>query len=291
MIRLFTMLLAPLSEHNPVLRAERRHQQHVMENSRAGTVWIGLAGLMLIPALIVSILMFFGALVSPWLPEALSLFDTEQVLADLAFVDIITMNVAMYVVVTLITLGLASNSVTREKKGNTWETLLLTSVSARQIVWGKWWATLQALRGDHALIAGVRLGLLAIVLIGLHASTDLPSLLPGLPVIPPHIILFTLLMLAYTALEAALTAALGVLSALLPMDGAAGMIVIFSGRLLLTAGLVVFPAVVFIRGWGRYYLALGLVGLVVYGALVVGSLLLAQALAVRGHAASPLPTP
>jgi hypothetical protein len=283
------MLLAPLTEHNPVLRAERQHQWHVMENSRARTVWIWLAALMLVPALLISLLLFLAALVSPWLPEALNLFDVRYVLAQLAFVDIVTMNVAMYTVVTLITLGMASDSIAREKKGNTWESLLLTSISARQIVWGKWWATLQALGGDHVLIVALRLGLLAIVVVGLHVSTILPSLLPGLPVIAPHVLVLSLLLLAFTALEAGLTAALGVLSSLLPTDGAASLVVVFGGRVLLTAGLLVFPALAFLRGWGRYYLALGLVGLVVYGALMVGCLLLAQVLAVREHAASPYP--
>ncbi|MCB9450471.1 MAG: hypothetical protein H6672_03480 [Anaerolineaceae bacterium] len=285
------MILAPLSERNPVLRAERKHQWYVMENSRAGTVWIVLAALMLIPALIVSVIMFVGAIISPWVPGAFILFDFDLPLPELAFADIVTMNVAMYVVVSLITMGLAVNSIAREKKGKTWETLLLTSVSSRQIVWGKWWATLQALWGDHAMIAGVRFGLLAIVLVGLDSSTALPPLLPGLPVIPPHILLFGVLMLAYTAADAGLTAALGVLAALLPVEGAASMIIAFGGRILFTVGLVLFPWLVWIAGWGRYYLAFGIIGLAVYGALIALVLLVAQVFAVRNHAASPVPTP
>lgn len=40
---------------------------------------------------------------------------------------------------------LASTSIAREKRGLTWESLLLTGVDARQIVYGKWWATLRTL--------------------------------------------------------------------------------------------------------------------------------------------------
>lgn len=283
------MTLSVLTDQNPILRAERKHQWHVMSTSRAGTIWIWLAALMLIPALIASVILFLGGLLLPWIPQLVTLFDTTQGLVQLAFVDVLTMNIAMYLVVTLITLGLAANSINREKRGKTWDTLLLTSMSARQIVWGKWWATLNALWGDYLMVVGVRFGGLALILVGLDSSSTLPPLLPGLPVIPPHFLVFGILMLAYTALDAALTAALGVLSPLLPIEGAAGMLSVFTVRLLVALALVGFPIWVLLVGAGRYYLVLGAAGLVVMAGLTAGILWLAQWQAERGHAASPSP--
>jgi len=53
------------------------------------------------------------------------------------------------------TLALAANSIAREKQSGSWDLLVLTGVDARQIVRGKWWATIQQQIPHY-----VRLGLL-----------------------------------------------------------------------------------------------------------------------------------
>jgi len=54
------------------------------------------------------------------------------------------------------TLALAANSISREKRGGTWDVLLLTGVDARQIVRGKWWATVRYVWRSYALLMLLR---------------------------------------------------------------------------------------------------------------------------------------
>ncbi|HRF99264.1 MAG TPA: hypothetical protein PLZ51_28825, partial [Aggregatilineales bacterium] len=58
--------------------------------------------------------------------------------------------------------------ITRERKGQTWDVLVLTNVDARQIVLGKWWASLVALWGDHAMIGFLRVGLVCGAVVSLE---------------------------------------------------------------------------------------------------------------------------
>ena len=47
----------------------------------------------------------------------------------------------LHFVLMIQTLSLSANSVAREKRANNWDMLVLTGVDARQIIRGKWWAT------------------------------------------------------------------------------------------------------------------------------------------------------
>lgn len=57
-------------------------------------------------------------------------------------------------------LALSANSIARERQGRTWDTLVLTGIDARQIVLGKWWATVQQLWRQYALLAVLRAGVI-----------------------------------------------------------------------------------------------------------------------------------
>jgi len=79
-------------------------------------------------------------------------------MSGIGFTAVITMNIALYMVVTLITVALAANSISREKTNKTWHVLLLTNVDARSLVLCKWYASSKSLRGDHLMIILLRLG-------------------------------------------------------------------------------------------------------------------------------------
>ncbi|HRF96278.1 MAG TPA: hypothetical protein PLZ51_13825, partial [Aggregatilineales bacterium] len=123
-----------------ITKAELRHQWYVLEKSRSGRAWIILAVLMLLPGVLVTLyllaIVFFGLPIYHLNPNN---NDFISNLVDVGLVSLITMNVALYLIVILITLGLSNNSITRERKGQTWDVLVLTNVDARQVVLGKWW--------------------------------------------------------------------------------------------------------------------------------------------------------
>src|SRR5215475_1801076 len=152
------MLSSRTFTQHPVSRAELKYQWHIIETGRAGKLWIWMAYILLIPAGLVSLIFFIAGLVNQIVPGGLHPLSekTGALLGGLGAGHLVAMNLAMYLVLTMITLALSSNSISREKRGKTWDNLLLTGVDARQIVWGKWWATLVALRGDHAVAALLR---------------------------------------------------------------------------------------------------------------------------------------
>src|SRR5690606_35757803 len=98
---------------------------------------------LLIPAFIGSLIFFISALITPFISLQILPAELNNNLAFAAFLLLIVMNIALYAVVQLITVALGANSILREKQGRTWETLLLTNIDARQIVLGKWWATIR----------------------------------------------------------------------------------------------------------------------------------------------------
>ena len=64
-----------------------------------------------------------------------------------------------HIIVGLRTLLLASDSISRERRSGAWDTLILTGIDARQIVWGKWWVVVRYVWKDHALMALPSVGL------------------------------------------------------------------------------------------------------------------------------------
>src|SRR5262249_40556953 len=63
------------------------------------------------------------------------------------------------------TIALTGNSITREKEAQTWEMLVLTGIDARQIVRGKWWATIQRQTPRYLLLGVLRIGAIAAIAI------------------------------------------------------------------------------------------------------------------------------
>ncbi len=268
------MRLSAAWARNPVMRAELKHQRHVIETNRAGRVWIALAVLLVVPGIIISVVYFGAALLLPFMPSARALFVDGGPLAVLFIV-----NASLYPVVTLITLSLASASIERERDGLTWDSLLLTAVEPRHIVLGKWWASTRMLLGDHVMVAVARLGVIAWIVLLLDDWAGLP---PGPFDLPPEVVLLPLLAAinsVYTALDLAFTTALGVLAGLLSRGGMITSTLVLAARLAVMGGglyLWGLTSLLLIEHPGGLYLALTAVGFAAYGLLIWGTLALAR---------------
>lgn len=266
---------------NPVMRAELKHQQHVMATSRSGRFWIALAMLLLIPAFLSSALFLFGAVTG---------IDISGFVGDIGgynlAIHLIIMNVALYAVVTLITMGLAANSIGREQSGHTWESLLLTTMDARQIIWGKWWATVRSLWGDHIMVGLLRIGLVAWAAIEWTRAIN--------PADRPNLIFLLLaigIVSLYTLVDAGFSAALGLLTPLSGFGNSIFMLVL-GARIGVTVGILLLvgwiASVLPASDW-QYILA-ALIGLLILTLVTLTSLRFAETVAVWGHA-SPSKAP
>lgn len=277
---------------NPVLQAELRHQWHVIETSRSGRGWIAVALLMLIPALLASLVYFFGGVVGwrglPVVPVVDGgLFSFVFAVGWLLMV---TMNVALYVVVLLVTLGLSASSITRERTGKTWDNLVLTNMDSRRIVLGKWWASVIAMWGDHLMIGLLRLGLVAWLVISYERYLGLPPAAFSLPAHIGYIPLLTLIVCAYTVLDATFTTALGVAIPLSEWPGAVVTVIVLGARLTATAAAVIWlmGMIHLIRTQGGLgFVPLGVGGLVGFALLTWAALRVAMWFAVRGQVSPP----
>lgn len=203
----------PLSvQDHPIVWAEIHHQRWIIARGRVGWGWIILAAGLVVPSLSASVGWVVILLMSGILPSLLSyLPPLDHPLAIL----LLTMTIAMYAVVTLIGVALASNSIQREKTGQTWDVLRLTHMGAEALVWGKWRACLRAIAGDHVMVSVVRMGFLAFLV-----GVALPALLVQRGQSFPFVegLWWVMLVLVgltglYSVLDAALTAALGIASA------------------------------------------------------------------------------
>lgn len=261
---------------NPLLRAEFRHQRYVIQRGRVGVIWIVLAAALLIPALLSAFHFTRLALFPPSdtadLLRALGLIEAQH----LWHVVLLVGSLPMYVVVTAVTYGLSGNSITREKRGSTWDNLRLTGVSGWHIVLGKWLASLRAVLGDHLLSVVLRIGLVSYALLALDVLQSATGNLN-----PLHVVLAAGLTLVYGLLDAGLTAALGILGAL--QEGALGAVV----NLLLLATRLLTAA--FAVGWTYLVLqallmdSVGVPILIVAGVAGYGLMILGALLAARQH--------
>src|SRR5690606_39593490 len=111
---------------NPVMRAELRHQRQVIRSSRSGWFWVVLAVVMLVPAFLTALALIFATLSGIDL-EPFFAAPPLSVLAQVGLVSLTIMQLALYIVVTLVTLALAASSIRREQRAGTWDSLLLTN--------------------------------------------------------------------------------------------------------------------------------------------------------------------
>jgi len=274
---------------NVVSRAEFRHQRYVIRTSRSGWMWILLAVLLLAPGLITALILIGFALTGTdpadfFITPGAGDFSLLDTLASLGSVSLFTMNIALYMVVMLITLGLAANSVNREKVKRTWEVLLLTNVNARHLVWGKWWASIRALWGDHTMLGILRLGLVATLIA--QQADSLPAgpfgLAPGIT----HMLILGAFVMAFTALDASITVAMGVAAPLSTLPGIVTGAIIISIRLLgmlLNGAYAILVVLLVIYGQPYEYLIAVAVGLLIGLLLNYAAMRISENVAVRGQ--------
>jgi hypothetical protein len=265
-----------LTPANPIVNAEFHHQRFVIQRGRVGFIWIILAGVMVLPALLISLAYIIGAFLSPIFPQA-----SEVVSLALGAMPsalwLAIMTVAMYPVVTLVTFGLSANSVRREKTGHTWDHLRLTELNPQQIVIGKWWASLRALNGDHGMVMVLRFGFSAAFVMVLHDMIITPFGLPAEWTILPLLLIITAI---FSFLDAGLTAALGIVGAMVDVGGPTVPFILFVARVFTAvAALGLWLGTLFVIPMGILFITLiSVFGFISYALVIALTLRVAQKL-------------
>jgi hypothetical protein len=265
---------------NIIAQAEFKHQRHILETNRSNRYIIVLAVLMLAPGMLFSVGALVVAILSPHILEWEIVQQAgRSPLVVLGFMSNVVMNVALYIVLILIAISLAYNSVGRERTGRTWDILRLTHVDAKTMVLGKWWASLVALWGDHLMIAILRVGL-AVMLVAT------PSFSGGLV----SVLMIVAVVALFTFVDVAFTVALAIMSAL---SGGVGKIVAVTVLVVRLVGIFIVLAVyvwmliLLVQGNIQGFLWVGLLLSMVFSALTLLTLGLARMFAVRNSLVSP----
>ena len=145
-----------------------------------------------------------------------------------AMITLVVMGVIHFRVL-LATLLFASDAIAREKRGRTWDSLLLTGLDARQIIVGKWWATLRSVWRDYAFLALLRAGVVVGLGAGLSQITLRVNAAVGGPVVSVRpdageVLLVGVVVVAYTFANAGFTAAVGLAASALSRRNSNGTI-------------------------------------------------------------------
>lgn len=271
---------------NPVYSAEVRYQDYVLRTNRSSNIAIAMALLLIIPALIMALVAtaavgIFNVDLPP-VPVVVQIQTPLDVLYTIGAVTLLTMNLAHYLVVALISSGLAVFSIQREQRNHTWELLVLTRLSAQQIAFGKIRASLWVLRRDTAIITTLRVGLV---------SFALDVVRPVYPDASHNVAQFAIIMLlvvAWTVLDMVLAVSTSVASTLLPRGRAALMPLALVARAITLFGGVwwlsrIVDALFQDPGSPRYVL-IGAFGVLVFALMAAVSLKIAEFSAQIAHA-------
>jgi len=151
----------------PIYDAELRYQNTAIEKSSVSRFWIVMASALIIPAVLATAGYFIAAMLEyrgARLTGTAGIRDLESALLGIGQVTLVTMNIAQYIVLMMVSYGLTANAIGREQRHQTWDLLLLSNRRARHIVRGKWAASLQALNGDYGVLTLMRIGLVCMVL-------------------------------------------------------------------------------------------------------------------------------
>ncbi|MBI5668127.1 MAG: hypothetical protein HZC41_08965 [Chloroflexi bacterium] len=149
-----TPIQLPVFTRNPIMQAELRFQRRAARGRRWWR-WLTRGGTLL--AVMLALILYGGELAGALLqrdPSPIGEFFGVGVALLLVF------TVALHFALMFRALALAANSIARERQGQTWDMLVLTGIDARQIVLGKWWATVRQLWRQYALLAVLRAGVI-----------------------------------------------------------------------------------------------------------------------------------
>lgn len=272
---------------NPVFAAERRYQGYVIRTNRSSNFSIALALLLLIPALIMAVYSFFAVAFFGIDLPAVPIFNEIQTTGDSLYtvgaVTLVTMNLAHYLVVALISSGLAIFSVQREYRNHTWDLLILTRVNAWQIATGKIAASLWVLRRDIMIVSVLRVGLVAFLLDFVRPAYAIPA---GPDT--ARVLSISVFVVVWTILDMMLSVATATASALIPQGRVVLMPLTFAARAVTTFGGVIWMGRVIHQLYAAPdrldYAVTGLIGVVVFAMLAIGALKIAEFSAQIAHA-------
>ncbi|MBC7869385.1 MAG: hypothetical protein H7Y09_00990 [Chitinophagaceae bacterium] len=156
--------------------------------------------------------------------------------------------IVLHFVVLVRILSVSANSIQREKAAGTWENLLLTGISARHLILGKWWAALRATWKDFALLALVRAGVsvgLGTVVYGTYLNRCCQWNGPYTYALSPELIardtlLAVVAISLFTLMNALFTAAAGVAGSIISGQTRFGLMSAVMLRISLIVGVIIF---------------------------------------------------
>jgi hypothetical protein len=136
---------------NPITRAELNYQARSVPQGRRWQRFVGRLTLILsfVLAFILAGGEFAGALLYRD-PEPINRFIGVGAMLPFGFV------LFLHFALMFRTLSLSANSIAREKQANNWDILVMTGINARQIIRGKWWATVRGMWRAYLLLAVLR---------------------------------------------------------------------------------------------------------------------------------------
>ncbi len=305
---------------NPIERAELSHQQRANTDRRCRR-FPAIFGLGLGVALISNA----GLLVAPQVAPLMGMSPLDLTDALHGWFGTVTILMGALIMIHHLVFAsaamqLGTTTIAREKHARTWESLLLTGVDARRIVYGKWMATMRTLWEAYRPLVILRFAV-ALWMSVMGASTYVMPLYSAPPLLGA--ILIGLATALFPLWYAGFTVALGMLASLLTKDEISAQRVgsmLFFGAMVISISLIVLafmvsfsdiepslasliPAlfvtpidggmlaligVVANDSAASFYYLGGLIAcIIVYAALALGLLRVAQMLAVRQHATPP----
>ncbi len=145
--------LSTIFPDNAIKRAELIYQQRSAKRPRAWRRWLNIVSKWLTIALVIM-------LVATLLLASLTQRDPTPIYKMLGPLPILLILFTLFYDLALMfrTIALGANSISREREGQTWEMLVLTGINARQIVRGKWWATVQRQFPRYLMLSFIRGG-------------------------------------------------------------------------------------------------------------------------------------
>ena len=196
--------------NSAITRAERTYQQRSVKPPRPWRRWVNFTAKWL--AVTLSLILFGGLLLASItvrdpLPIAEKLYPLPNILTIVA--------VIYHIYLMFLTISRTANSISREKEAQTWDMLVLTGIDARQIVRGKWWATIQQQFPQYLLLSVLRIGATAAAAISMTGIFYRYSSYYNSTVMLPHpvtILLVALVAFMFTMANLAFSAACGVMA-------------------------------------------------------------------------------
>lgn len=202
-------LPATFFPENAIKRAELIYQQRSAKRPRAWRRWLNIMSKWLTITLVIM-------LAATLLLASLTQRDPTPIYKMLGPLPALLILFTLFYDLSLMfsTISLAANSISREREGQTWEMLVLTGINARQIVRGKWWATVQRQFPRYLMLSFIRAGATAASAVSVltsyyyaYSNYDVRMQLPH----PLMIIISVLLGVVLTVANLGFSAACGVM--------------------------------------------------------------------------------